>query len=69
MLSSLTVLIIPPPEKVASITEGAHVVKRMARIDKLIIDPNGTPPKGAIGRAHGGMKIFVYDLENHDEEK
>ncbi len=59
----------PPKENTEEIKERAHVVKHMANISQLIIDPDAVQPQGSASLVIDNLQIFVHDMVDTQEEK
>ena len=66
---SVAVTIKTTAERTARLQEEAHILKRMARIDDLTIDPAaGRPDRSAI-QIVGDLQIFVHDVIDDDAQE
>ena len=63
------VTIRPPKERSSDLKSQAHVIKHLANIDQLTVDPRAKRPKGAASLVIGDLPIFVHDMVNDEEER
>ena len=66
---SVDVTIKVPANRVASLEHEAHVLKQMAGVGKLTIDPNAAAPKNAATLVLGDMQIYVADVIDAEQER
>ncbi|HOL26776.1 MAG TPA: valine--tRNA ligase [Phycisphaerae bacterium] len=65
----VNVIIKVPADRVESLRREAHVIKRMAHVGELTIDPQATRPKNAATLVFGDMQIFVLDVIDSAAER
>jgi valyl-tRNA synthetase len=56
------VIVKVPAARVESLRHEAHVLKRLAHVGDLTIDPEATQPKNAATLVFNDMQIFVLDV-------
>jgi valyl-tRNA synthetase len=67
--TAVNVIIKVPAGRVESLRHEAHVIKRLANVGELTIDPEATRPKNAATLVFGDMQIFVLDVIDADAER
>jgi len=58
-----------PAQHAEAIDRQSHVVRHMARIDKLMIDPNAARPKNSGSVNIHGLQIYVHDISDDAAER
>ena len=58
-----------PPERIASLEQEAHIVKRLAGVGELTIDPQAVRPANAATLTSGNLQIIVHDVIDDAREK
>jgi len=66
---SVDVTLKVPADRVASLKDEAHVIKQLAKVGKLTIDPDANVPKNAATLVVGDMQIYVADVIDADAER
>ena len=66
---SVDVTVAVPKESLAEFNANAHIVKHMAGIDSLVVDPEATRPKNAASTSVQGMRIFVHNISDDNAER
>ena len=66
---SVAVTIKTTAEGTARLQEEAHILKRMARIDDLTIDPGAQRPDRSAIQIVGDLQIFVHDVIDDDAQE
>ncbi|MBN1272387.1 MAG: valine--tRNA ligase [Candidatus Aminicenantes bacterium] len=59
----------PSHERCEDLKSRAHVIERLARIDKLHIDPSACRPRGSASKVVGDLSIYVHDIVDDVKEK
>jgi valyl-tRNA synthetase len=59
---SVDITIKVPAERVGSMRSEAHVIRHLANVGTVTIDPNATAPKNSATLAVGDMQILVHDV-------
>ena len=57
-----------PADHAAAFSVHAHVVKHMAGIEELVVDPGARRPKNAASAAAHGLRIYVHDITDDAAE-
>ncbi len=47
----------------------SHIVRHLANVSELIVDPNAKRPKNAASRAVQGLHIYVHDISDDEAER
>jgi valyl-tRNA synthetase len=66
---SVDVTLKVPADRVASLKHEAHVIKQLANVGDLTIDPEATAPKNAATLVVGDMQIYVADVIDAEAER
>ncbi|MBN2495913.1 MAG: valine--tRNA ligase [Deltaproteobacteria bacterium] len=65
----LRVTLRPSAGRASQLASQAHVIERLANVEKLEIDPDARAPRGAASRVVGEIQIFVHDLIDPEQER
>ena len=63
------VTIAPPADHAGAFEAHSHIVKHMARIGRLLVDPQAKRPKNAASIVVHGLHIYVHDISDDDAER
>ncbi|MCB9556960.1 MAG: valine--tRNA ligase [Deltaproteobacteria bacterium] len=66
---ALKVTIKAPTASCARISEHADIVKRLANVSELIVDPNAERTPGAASRFVSDLQVFVHDVIDDEVER
>ncbi|UCE58561.1 MAG: valine--tRNA ligase [Phycisphaerales bacterium] len=64
----VTVTVAVPADRAASLEQQAHIVKHMAGIKELFVDPKAKRPANAGSIAVHGLRIYVHDISDDEAE-
>ncbi|MGD2108522.1 MAG: valine--tRNA ligase [Phycisphaerae bacterium] len=58
-----------PHDRVEGFTAQSHIVKHLAGITELTVDPTAKRPKNAASRAVQGLHVYVHDISDDEAER
>ncbi len=66
---TVTVTVKPPADRAGDLEAQAHVIRHLANVSELFIDPGANRPAGAASKVVGDLHIFVHHLVDDQVER
>ena len=65
----LTVTLRSTPDRSKELEAHTHIIKRLAYVSELIVDPKAAPPPGSVSRVAEDFQIYVHDVVDIEQER